>query len=133
MTKSVSIDGKDYGSEQLFLISGPCVIEDKKIMFETAEQLKIVSEKLDIPVIYKSSFMKDNRSSVEYYVGPGIEEGLNLLQKIRGEFGNLNPLQAPKIYHRMPGNADLVYQCLCNVLSERENDWQEFGLDEWNL
>ena len=63
MIKSVSIDGKNYGPDQLFLISGPCVIEDEKIMFETAEQLKLVSEKLDIPVIYKSSFMKDNRSS----------------------------------------------------------------------
>lgn len=87
MIKSVSIDGKDYGPEKLFLISGPCVIEDEKIMFETAEQLKIVSNKLDIPVIYKSSFMKDNRSSVDFYVGPGIEKGLKLLQKIKEQFG----------------------------------------------
>ena len=87
MIKSIIIDGKNYGPEQLFLISGPCVIEDEKIMFETAEQLKVVSERLDIPVIYKSSFMKDNRSSVEYYVGPGIEEGLKLLQKIKEQFG----------------------------------------------
>ena len=87
MIKSVSINGKDYGPEQLFLISGPCVIEEESIMFETAEQLKIVSDKLDIPVIYKSSFMKDNRSSVDFYVGPGIEKGLKLLQKIKEQFG----------------------------------------------
>ena len=87
MIKSVSIDGKDYGPEKLFLISGPCVIEEEKIMFEPAEQLKIVSDKLDIPVIYKSSFMKDNRSSVDFYVGPGIEKGLKLLQKIKEQFG----------------------------------------------
>ena len=87
MTKSVNIDGKDYGPEQMFLISGPCVIENERTMLQTAEQLKVVSEKLNIPVIYKSSFIKDNRSSVEYYVGPGMEEGLKLLQKIKQQFG----------------------------------------------
>ena len=87
MTKSVNIDGKDYGPEQMFLISGPCVIENERTMLQTAEQLKAVSEKLNIPVIYKSSFIKDNRSSVEYYVGPGMEEGLKLLQKIKQQFG----------------------------------------------
>ena len=87
MTKSVNIDGKDYGPEQMFLISGPCVIENERTMLQTAEQLKVVSEKLNIPVIYKSSFIKDNRSSVEYYVGPGMEEGLKILQKIKQQFG----------------------------------------------
>ena len=87
MTKSVNIDGNDYGPEQMFLISGPCVIENERTMLQTAEQLKVVSEKLNIPVIYKSSFIKDNRSSVEYYVGPGMEEGLKLLQKIKQQFG----------------------------------------------
>ena len=87
MTKSVNIDGKNYGPEQMFLISGPCVIENERTMLQTAEQLKVVSEKLNIPVIYKSSFIKDNRSSVEYYVGPGMEEGLKLLQKIKQQFG----------------------------------------------
>ena len=87
MTKSVNIDGNDYGPEQMFLISGPCVIENERTMLQTAEQLKVVSEKLNIPVIYKSSFIKDNRSSVEYYVGPGMEEGLKILQKIKQQFG----------------------------------------------
>lgn len=87
MTKSVSIDKNKYGSEKLFLISGPCVIEDESIMFSTAEQLKTISEKLDIPIIFKSSFMKDNRSTVENYVGPGIDEGLKLLQQIKEQFG----------------------------------------------
>jgi len=56
------------GSPQLFLISGPCVIEEPTIMLKTAEVLKQVEERLHIPIIYKSSFMKDNRSSVDYYV-----------------------------------------------------------------
>ena len=52
-----------FGADQLFLISGPCVIETERIMLKTAEALKHVSEKLDLPVIYKSSFQKENRST----------------------------------------------------------------------
>jgi 2-dehydro-3-deoxyphosphooctonate aldolase (KDO 8-P synthase) len=55
-------------------------------MMETAEKLKKISEKLNIPLIYKSSFQKDNRSSVGYYMGPGLDEGLKLLEKVKNEF-----------------------------------------------
>jgi 2-dehydro-3-deoxyphosphooctonate aldolase (KDO 8-P synthase) len=72
--------------KKFFLISGPCVIEDEKIMMAAGEKLKTLSVKLDLPVIYKSSFMKDNRSSVEFYAGPGLEEGLKMLEKIRNTF-----------------------------------------------
>ena len=75
------------GDDQLFLISGPCVIEDESVMLRTAEELARVSEALDVPVIYKSSFTKDNRSSLSYYTGPGLEEGLTTLARIREEFG----------------------------------------------
>lgn len=71
---------------ELFLISGPCVIEEESIMLKTAEKLKEISIRLNLPLVFKSSFMKDNRSSVEYYTGPGIDEGLKLLQKIKTEF-----------------------------------------------
>ena len=59
----------------------------QSIMMKTAEYLKKISEKLNIPTIYKSSFTKDNRSSLQYYNGPGLEEGLKLLQKIKETFG----------------------------------------------
>jgi len=85
--KMVEVGGIKCGSEKLFLISGPCVIEQESTMMKTAEKLKEVSERLDIPVVYKSSFQKDNRSSVNYYQGPGLEEGLNLLQKVKDQFG----------------------------------------------
>lgn len=75
------------GSEQMFLISGPCVIENEKIMFQSAEHLVRVSEKLRIPLIFKSSYQKDNRSSLKNYKGPGIFKGLELLQKIKNDFG----------------------------------------------
>jgi len=88
MSKNKVIIGDiNCGADELFLITGPCVIEDEKIMMQTAEKIKEVTEKLKVPVIYKSSFMKDNRSSVDYYVGPGMDEGLSILEKIKDQFG----------------------------------------------
>ncbi|MDC3266995.1 3-deoxy-8-phosphooctulonate synthase [Gammaproteobacteria bacterium] len=84
--KHVNIANIDCGSDQLFLISGPCVIESENLMMQTAEQLKGISEELNIPLIFKSSFSKDNRSSLEYYQGPGLEEGLRTLEKIKKAF-----------------------------------------------
>jgi 2-dehydro-3-deoxyphosphooctonate aldolase (KDO 8-P synthase) len=86
-SKKVNVGNITCGAEQLFLISGPCVIEDRDIMMQTAEHLKIISEKLHLPVIFKSSFSKDNRSSLDYYQGPGLEEGLKILQEIKTTFG----------------------------------------------
>lgn len=86
MSKIVSVGNINCGEDQLFLISGPCVIEQEDIMRKTAEKLVSVCEKLALPLIYKSSFQKDNRSSVDYYDGPGIEKGLEVLQKIKDEF-----------------------------------------------
>jgi 3-deoxy-D-manno-octulosonic acid (KDO) 8-phosphate synthase len=71
MTKIVQVGNIACGSDQLFLISGPCVIETEDVMLRTAEKLKEVSERMKVPVIYKSSFTKDNRSSVDFYQGPG--------------------------------------------------------------
>jgi 2-dehydro-3-deoxyphosphooctonate aldolase (KDO 8-P synthase) len=85
--KIVKVGNISCGSDQLFLICGPCVIEDESIMMKTAEYIKKVTEKLGIPVIYKSSFTKDNRSSLKFYNGPGIDEGLKMLQKIKETFG----------------------------------------------
>jgi 2-dehydro-3-deoxyphosphooctonate aldolase (KDO 8-P synthase) len=87
MTRIVNVGGISCGSDQLFLISGPCVIEDENIMLRTAEKLREVGDRLKVPVIYKSSFMKDNRSSVDFYMGPGLEKGLRLLEKVKNEFG----------------------------------------------
>ncbi|HAI76782.1 MAG TPA: 3-deoxy-8-phosphooctulonate synthase [Microscillaceae bacterium] len=85
--KKVQVGNISCGSDKLFLISGPCVIEEESIMLRTAEKLKEVSERLQIPLIYKSSFQKDNRSSVKYYDGPGLDEGLKVLQRIKQDFG----------------------------------------------
>ena len=85
--KIVNVGDIACGSDELFLISGPCVIEDEKIMMTIAEQLKEISERLNIKIIYKSSFQKDNRSSLDYYMGPGLEAGIKILAKIKEQFG----------------------------------------------
>ena len=74
------------GSERLFLIAGPCVIEDEATMMRTAEGLKTIADNLELPLIFKSSFMKDNRSAIDHYHGPGLEKGLALLTRIREAF-----------------------------------------------
>ena len=71
----------------LFLIAGPCVIESEKMAMETSSQLKEITSKLGIPFIYKSSFDKANRSSGTSFRGPGMEEGLRILEKVKNEIG----------------------------------------------
>ena len=85
--KTVSVGDIQCGAKELFLISGPCVIEDQSTMFKTAEVLKKVSEATGIQIIFKSSFQKDNRSALEGYLGPGLDEGLKMLSDIKQEFG----------------------------------------------
>ena len=82
----VTVGPVSCGGEGLFLISGPCVIEDEATMMTAAERLKIISERLDLPLIFKSSFMKDNRSAMEHFHGPGLDKGLALLARIRETF-----------------------------------------------
>ncbi|HCG69096.1 MAG TPA: 3-deoxy-8-phosphooctulonate synthase [Gammaproteobacteria bacterium] len=71
--------------QPLFVIAGPCVIETESLIMSTAEHLKQVGEELGVGVIFKSSFDKANRSSIDSYRGPGIEEGLRILQKVKTE------------------------------------------------
>lgn len=74
------------GNNPLFLIAGPCVIESEALMMQTAETLVRLTSALKISFIFKSSYEKDNRSSETHYRGPGIEEGLRILERIRKTF-----------------------------------------------
>lgn len=85
--KKIKVGNILCGDAPLFLISGPCVIEEESVMMKTAEVLREVSERLHIPVIYKSSFQKDNRSNLRYYDGPGLDKGIKLLARIKEQFG----------------------------------------------
>jgi 2-dehydro-3-deoxyphosphooctonate aldolase (KDO 8-P synthase) len=71
----------------LFLIAGPCVIESEALAVDTAGQLKEMTDSLGMPFIYKSSFDKANRSSHKSFRGPGMEEGLRILETVRQQVG----------------------------------------------
>jgi 2-dehydro-3-deoxyphosphooctonate aldolase (KDO 8-P synthase) len=78
----------EVGLDQpLFVIAGPCVIESEQLALDTAGSLKEMTERLGIPFIYKSSYDKANRSSTSSYRGPGIEEGLRILSKVKEQIG----------------------------------------------
>ncbi len=72
--------------KDLFLISGPCVIENNDMVMKLAEKIGNLCQALDITYIFKASFDKANRTSKDSYRGPGLEEGLNILEKVKKEF-----------------------------------------------
>ena len=74
-------------AQPLFLIAGPCVVESETLALESAAALKRIAAAVDVPFVYKSSFDKANRSSHDSYRGPGIEEGLRILERVRREVG----------------------------------------------
>jgi 2-dehydro-3-deoxyphosphooctonate aldolase (KDO 8-P synthase) len=80
--------GQEIGpNRRLFFIAGPCVIESEAFALDTAARLRAIAERLGVLLIYKSSFDKANRSSGASFRGPGIEEGLRILEKVRDETG----------------------------------------------
>ena len=84
VTCSVPTGPFDIGGQNpLALIAGPCVIESEKITRDIAEKLKRITEDLGVPFIFKASYDKANRSSIQSFRGPGLEEGLKILQKIK--------------------------------------------------
>lgn len=74
-------------AKPLFLIAGPCVIEGEQFAIDTAEELKRLTQALNIPFIYKSSFDKANRTSFGSYRGPGVTEGLRILEAVKKQVG----------------------------------------------
>lgn len=87
MVKIVKIDHIEIGGNgPLVLIAGPCVIESEDQIRKTVEGLKEITSEMNIPFIFKSSYDKANRTSIKSYRGPGLEKGLEILEKVKGEF-----------------------------------------------
>jgi 2-dehydro-3-deoxyphosphooctonate aldolase (KDO 8-P synthase) len=85
--QTVNVGNIKIGNDNpLVLIGGPCVIESESVVLETAEKVKKIADKLGFPFIFKSSYLKDNRSSANSFQGPGLENGLKILQKVKDEF-----------------------------------------------
>ena len=89
MTKKINItDTLSVGGDsKLALIAGPCVIESEELVLKTAERLKEITQRINLPLIFKSSFDKANRSSINSYRGVGLEKGLEILQKVKDRIG----------------------------------------------
>ena len=86
MNPSFEFAGRKIGLDHpIFLIAGPCVIESEAMAMATAERLKAIGGRLGVLVVYKSSFDKANRSAGSSFRGPGLDEGLRILAKVRAE------------------------------------------------
>jgi len=86
MSRTVKVRGLSFGKgSHLVLIAGPCVIESESLVLETAQKIKKVTDKLKFPFIFKSSYKKANRLSIDSYSGPGMEKGLKILEKVKKE------------------------------------------------
>ncbi len=73
--------------QPLLWIAGPCVIESRDLVHRVAEQLRRIADQLQIPMVFKASFDKANRSSGKSFRGPGLDEGLRILETVRTDFG----------------------------------------------
>lgn len=86
LTKTINVGKINLGGNNpLVLIAGPCVIESSQGCLRTAKEIKQITTRLKIPYIFKSSFYKANRLSLESYRGPGISEGLKVLRRVKKE------------------------------------------------
>lgn len=87
MQKRININSVGIGGKPFVFIGGPCVIEGRDATLRTAEMLCRITEELRIPFVFKSSYDKANRTSIESFRGPGIEEGLKILAEIKRSMG----------------------------------------------
>ena len=84
----MKLAGIEIGADRpLFLIAGPCVVETETLAVDTAGRLQEITRRLNIPFVFKSSYDKANRSSLKSYRGPGLEEGLRVLESVRRQLG----------------------------------------------
>ena len=75
-----------FGDQELPFIGGPCVIESRDHILKMAEEILKITEKLEIPFIFKSSFDKANRTSINSFRGNGLDEGLKILEEVKNTF-----------------------------------------------
>ena len=74
------------GNSEIFLIAGPCVIESEDLVMEVAGKMKEITEKQGIKYVYKASFDKANRTSINSFRGPGLEKGLEILSRVKSKY-----------------------------------------------
>ena len=88
MNKVITVDKVKLSNQHPFvLIAGPCVIENKRVVFQTAQEIQRIVSRLNIPFIFKSSYDKANRTSLQSFRGPGLRKGLTILREVKEELG----------------------------------------------
>ena len=85
--RDIKVGNVIFGKDNLGIIAGPCVIENRDHSLEMSNAIKEVSEDVGIPIIFKSSFDKANRTSIKSFRGPGIQEGMRILSDVKTETG----------------------------------------------
>ena len=85
--RDIKVGNVIFGKDNLGIIAGPCVIENRDHSLEMSYSIKEVSEDVGIPIIFKSSFDKANRTSIKSFRGPGIQEGMRILSDVKTETG----------------------------------------------
>lgn len=109
--KEINIDGITIGNGRPFvLIAGPCVIESEAFALRMARRLKELCAALDVPLIFKASYDKANRSSVNSYRGPGIAVGLRVLREVRENIGLpvISDVHSVQEIERLAGTLDVI-------------------------
>jgi 2-dehydro-3-deoxyphosphooctonate aldolase (KDO 8-P synthase) len=87
MSKNFTVNGVGFGNRHpLALIAGPCVIESRKNIMDIAARLVRMANRLDVPLVFKASYDKANRTSIHSYRGPGISKGLEILAEVREKY-----------------------------------------------
>ncbi|MCU0666586.1 MAG: 3-deoxy-8-phosphooctulonate synthase [Candidatus Omnitrophica bacterium] len=85
MMRQIKVGNINIGSGKMVLIAGPCVIESAKLCLDTAKRIKDITAKYNVPYIFKSSYDKANRMSVDSFRGPGIDKGLEVLAQVKSK------------------------------------------------
>ena len=85
--KDIKVGNVIFGKDNLGIIAGPCVIENRDHSLEMSYAIREVSDDVGIPIIFKSSFDKANRTSIKSFRGPGIQEGMRILSDVKTETG----------------------------------------------
>ena len=85
--KKVKVGNVIFSEKHLGVIAGPCVIESRDHSLKMASEIKQISDKIKLPIIFKSSFDKANRTSIKSFRGPGIDKGMKILSDVKAETG----------------------------------------------
>ncbi|MFN4180248.1 MAG: 3-deoxy-8-phosphooctulonate synthase, partial [Armatimonadota bacterium] len=87
LSHTVQVGSHTIDGSKLLVIAGPCVIESESLCLEVAQALKEITTQLNLPFVFKASYDKANRTSIDSFRGPGLEQGLEVLAKVKEEIG----------------------------------------------